>query len=72
MDITIHLPDAIGHELENLPNKDEFVLGVVKRGLKERWLDEQTAISIKQADKGEFADEKDVKAFFDKWSNNAG
>ncbi len=72
MDITINLPDAVGREVENLPNKHEFLVGVVKRGLQERWLDEQTMISLKQADSGEFAAENDVKAFFEKWSDNAG
>lgn len=70
MNITITLADDLGKQVERLPNRDGFLLEVVRRGLKERWLDEQTEISLQQADRGDYADEKEVQAFFDKWSNN--
>ncbi|MEO5330293.1 MAG: hypothetical protein H7829_18870 [Magnetococcus sp. THC-1_WYH] len=70
MNITINLPDDLGKEVESLSNRDAFLLGVVRSGLKKHWLDEQTKISLQQADSGDYADEREVQAFFAKWGSN--
>ena len=67
MDITIRLPDEVGKQVANLPNRDEFLEDAVKQALEDRLLAEDIASSIQEADRGEYADDVEVKAFFDKW-----
>ncbi|MBF0448190.1 MAG: hypothetical protein HQL67_08330 [Magnetococcales bacterium] len=50
-----------------VPNRDEFLEDAVKQALEDRLLAEDIALSIQEADRGEYADDEEVKAFFDKW-----
>ncbi len=60
MDITVQFLDEIEKQLAQFPDGKIFIVHATERALRKRWLDEQTAVSIRQADNGEYADEKEV------------
>ena len=69
MDIIVSFPDNLGKEISQLPDHNDLIVDATQQALRKRWLDKQAATSLKQADNGEYADENEVKAFFDQWSD---
>ena len=72
MDVMLHLPDRLGKKLTELPDYNNFAAKVLQDALADQAeLDRYHRAKIKkgvQAVKaGQFADEKDVEAFFDQW-----
>ena len=70
MEMTFKVPDKLGQELQQRADVDDFVAKALDKALLEEWQDEQTEISIAQADRGEFASDEEVEAFFNKWKAN--
>ncbi len=69
MDIIVRFPDNLGKEISQMPDHNDLIVHATQKALQERWLNDQTAKSLKQADNGEYADEAEVKRFLDKWSD---
>lgn len=70
MDITLQFPESLGEQLSKLPDPNGFVVDTVEKALHESWMDKKTLEALKRADEGKYADDADVKAFFDTWSDD--
>lgn len=70
MDITVNFPDKVGKVVAQLPNVNEFLVEAAETALADKLLADDIALSIQEADRGEYATEE-VNAFFAKWSNHA-
>lgn len=70
VDMVIQFPDELGQELKERADANAFVVHATQKAMLERWQDEQTEISLAQADAGEFASDEEVEAFFNKWIPN--
>ena len=68
MDVLLHLPDRLGRKLTKRPDYNDFAAKVLRDALD---LDQQHRAKIKNgvraARDNDFADDKDVEAFFDQW-----
>ena len=68
--LVIHFPDEIKHHLQKQPDPSAFVVKATKAALEKQRLAQELAESAAQADRGEYADPKDLEAFFDKWKTD--
>ena len=72
MDVLLHLPNRLGRKLTNLPDDNSFAAKVLQDALDEqakidRYQQEKIQNGIRAAKSGQFAADKDVETFFDKW-----
>lgn len=72
MDVLLHLPDRLGQKLTELPDYNSFAAKVIQAALEEqveldRFQREKIQRGIQAAKAGQFADDRDVEAFFDQW-----
>lgn len=72
MDVLLRLPDQLGQNLTKLPNYDGCTAKAIQDALEEQAdLDRYQRAKIRKgmqaAKDGQFASDKEVEAFFDKW-----
>lgn len=76
--MSLRLPDEMADTLAHLAkatgrSKSFLALDALREYLtREAWQIAEIQRAIEEADAGEFASQKDVKAVMDKWSGNAG
>lgn len=69
MDITLQFPDNLEEQISKLKDPKSFIITATKKALFEQWKDDKTMKALKRADLGEYANDNEVKEFFEKWSD---
>ena len=72
VDLVIQFPDSVGQRLRRRSDANDFVVKATQAALEKQMLAQELAESAAQADRGEYADEEELKKFFDKWNADEG
>jgi len=72
MEITLQIPKSLEKDLENIPDRQNFVVGAVQERLErdkaehEAWMAREIKDSLDEAERGEWVSHEKMKEFFRK------
>jgi hypothetical protein len=72
MDMVIHFPDEIGKKLQEQQDANGLVVNATLAALEKQFIAQELSESSAQGNRGEYASEAEMAAFFSKWSRHEG